>query len=43
MAAAPVASGAIPSKTRVFISYSRKDMAFADMLEQPSRSVALMF
>src|ERR1700733_4025755 len=33
MAAAPIASGAIPSKTRVFISYSRKDMAFADRLE----------
>jgi hypothetical protein len=33
MAAAPIASGAIPSKTRVFISYSRKDMAFTDRLE----------
>ena len=31
--AGAVASGAIPSKTRVFISYSRKDMAFADRLE----------
>ena len=33
MAPAPVASGAIPSNTRVFISYSRKDIAFADRLE----------
>jgi hypothetical protein len=33
MAAGPLGSGEIPPKTRVFISYSRKDMAFADRLE----------
>jgi formylglycine-generating enzyme required for sulfatase activity len=29
----PVGSGGVGTKTRVFISYSRKDMAFADKLE----------
>lgn len=29
----PVGPGGIETKTRVFISYSRKDMAFVDRLE----------
>ena len=33
MATNPVGSGGGEAKTRVFISYSRKDMAFADQLE----------
>jgi WD40 repeat protein len=41
MAVAPVASSTIPAKTRVFISYSRKDLSFADWLEAALKARSL--